>query len=210
MSGGNPTGNIPVILANADVAISQGNIVGEPTDTSQTNPFRMSTIGRGQIIGDVYLGEGPPSFASVDMAPSHFSFEKLVDLASAATSFTVWTVPTDMSFIPTMAQGRIDIDVTATTGDFWSLGIDGSNRRVDYGVCTTAAGSSKHSKNAKFRFLGSPEKANQIADSAEILKLMSVDAITDAAALANNIGGSSQLITLRIAGNLVGNIPNAA
>jgi len=204
----NPTGNIPVVITGAEVVVSQGNTLGSDSDASQTNPISFVTIDSLTIAGDTYIGEGPPAFSGAFVAPSNFSFQKKVSLTTPATTFTVWTIPTNMSFLPTLVQGRADTDVTATNTEFWALGVNASNRRIDYGICTTAAATSKHSKNAKMRYCSAPADSVQMADSAEVIALNSVTTNADAAVLGANIGGSSQTITFRIAGTLIGNLPD--
>jgi hypothetical protein len=110
-----------------------------------------------------------------------------------------------------MISGRVDTDVTATTGDFLGVGVNANNRRVDFGAFGNAAASSKHAKNSPMRFMNSSELANQAVVAGEVLALMSVSATTDAATIANNIGGSAgQTITLRVAGRITSNLADLA
>ncbi len=159
------------------------------------------------VTGDVYLGDGP-NISGVNWNPSSFQFRKTISVATPATNFAIWTIPINTSFVVTHAQSRTDTIITATTGDFISIGVNAANRRVDYGVNTTAASSSQHAKNSKHRFINSSEVTNQMADSAEVISLMSVTSLTDGAILASNIGGAAETITARIAGHLIGDMVN--
>jgi len=130
-----------------------------------------------------------------------------VDMSAAATSFSIWTVPANSSFLPVMVQARIDDDSAATNGDYWAIGVNGANRRTDFGVCSTAAADNKHSKNAKLRWVQDVDY--QMIDAGETMALISVDATTDAAGLANNIGGASgDQATVFFFGWLVENLPS--
>jgi len=134
------------------------------------------------------------------------SLTRTISLATPGTSFNLYYPPTNMSFIVDQLTARADTDITATDGDYWGFGVDAGNRRVDFGVSTNAAATSRHAKNSKIRWLNSPDKACQIVDSGEFLKLISVNGNTDAAAKSNNIGGADQTITVRLKGKLVGDL----
>lgn len=149
-------------------------------------------------------GDQSPSFGTARFEPSVFYFDKRLDLGTPATAFTIITIPTANSFLPLAVALRVDVNVTATTGDFLSVGVNAANRRVDFGVLTTAAAASQHAKNNAMRFINSSEVANQMVDASEALALMSVNATTDAATIANNIGGASQTITVRVQGRMIG------
>ena len=134
---------------------------------------------------------------------------KIIDLSSAAKTFTIFLVPNAQTFLPISVQARADNDIAATTGNYWSVGVSAANRRVDYGVCTTAAAASKHSGNAKIRWLNSSELANQVAEAGDTVAIISVADKTDGAALADNIGGAAgDAITVVIYGWLISDLPN--
>jgi hypothetical protein len=84
--------------------------------------------------------------------------------------------------------------------------VNGNNRRVDFGVCSTAAADNKHSQNAKIRWINSSELSNQMIDSAETLKIISVDGTGDAAAVSNNMGASGDIFSIIFSGHIVGNM----
>lgn len=208
----NNTVIFPVTLNNAEHIVCAGNTLGNPDITTQTAPIDFANIDLLTIVDDVYLGEGAPAFGSGinGVGASSFTFQRKVSVATPAASFTVFTVPANMSFMPTMVQGRCDTDVTATNGDFWGLGVVGANRLRDYGACSTAAATNKHSKNAKMRFVAAPSDSIQMADAAEVIALTSIATNADGAVAGSNIGGASQTITFRIRGNLIGNLPSVA
>ena len=132
---------------------------------------------------------------------------KTVDLAVAGNNYTIYNVPANSSFIPDSIVARIDNDIAATNGDYWSIGVNANNRRVDYGVCATVAAANKHSANAKIRWLNSSELVNQV--STVRVELLSVDGTGDAAAIGNNIGGAAgDTVTIIIRGRLVEDIPD--
>ncbi|MHC4159727.1 MAG: hypothetical protein ACYSSO_11695 [Planctomycetota bacterium] len=131
-----------------------------------------------------------------------------VDLGTPATSFSLYTVPANSTLYVISVQVRCDTALTATNGDYLSVGVDAANRRVDFGVSSVAAASA-HAKNVKIRWLNSSELTNQVAVAAEVIKLMSVDANTDAAALSNNVGGSSEQVTVVITGWLIPDLDDA-
>lgn len=171
----------------------------------------VSGIDSMEVDGDLGYGNAAsssPTFGITLFKPSRFTLEKQISVASAGTAFTLY-VPDTASFIPDMIAGRVDADITATNGNFISVGVNANNRRADFGAFTTAAASSKHSKNSKMLFINSSELANQAVVSGEVLAVMSVDATTDAAAIASNIGGTAGMtLTFRISGRLVNNMPS--
>jgi hypothetical protein len=133
-----------------------------------------------------------------------------VDLTTPAAGFTIYTVPASTSFLPLAVQARTDTDVTATDDDYWSVGVDAAIRRVDFGVCTTAAATNKHGKNAKFHWINPfVDIASTLVAATEVIKLMSVDSIADGAELSNNIGGASEQATVVLVGWLVEDLADA-
>lgn len=203
------TSTLPFSISEAQEVVCEANTIGEASDVTQVNPIGFQNIDLLHIKDDIYLGEGVPSFSSVGVAPSTFSFQRTITLNPAATTFSVWTIPASMSVVPVMAQGRCNTDVSATNGNFWSLGLDTANRRTTYGVCTTAAATNKHSKNAKFRFVASPvDGGGKVADASDVIRLMSVDTSAGTAVLASNMGGASQTITIRMQVMLIGLLPS--
>ena len=111
-------------------------------------------------------------------------------------------VPTDSTFIPVTANIRADTALTATTGDFLGVGWDAANSRTNYGY-SDAAAASVFPQNTKISFLNAPGKANGVTNAGTGLQLMSVDAITDGALLANSYGGASQYVTIFVTGWLI-------
>jgi len=200
-----------VTILNITEVISANNLIGNASDSNQVNPVSFgSTVDSLTINGDIYLGNVPDINNSIEgIGPSTFEFKKQIDLATPATAFTIWTIPANTSFVPTETQSRTNTIITATTGNFISIGVNAANRRVDYGVNTVAAASSQHAKNSKHRFINSSELANTMATSTEIISLMSVDGTGDAALIAGKIGGAGQTITIRMRGRLIGNLPDA-
>lgn len=160
-------------------------------------------------LGYGTVASGSPVFGTTTIDPSMIELERQISVATPGTAFTLFN-PDTAQFVPTMIAGRCDTDITATSGDYLGVGVAAANRRVDFGTFTSAAASSKHSKNSKMLFVNSSQLANQAVVSGEVLALLSVDANTDGAAIANNIGGASQTLTFRIAGYIVSNMPSLA
>lgn len=200
----------PVTINTFKNANLSGNKIGSEANTAQTRPIDFFTVANLAIQGDIYRGVGPPVFDATvtGLRPSAFSFEMIVPLTTPATSFALWTIPAGMTVMPILTQGRADTDITATDTNSWGVGVDATNRRTDYGVCSTVATSSKHAKNAKFQRLTNPVNSAQLS-AADVLSLISVDAATDGAGLGSNMGGASQAVTLRMAVTMVGNLPDA-
>lgn len=143
------------------------------------------------------------------MGLPHCTLIKEVDLSTASTSRTVWTIPAGFEFMPDSVTARIDDDLAATNGDYWAIGVNGNNKRTDYGVCTTAAAGGIHSTNAKFTWLFSSNQTSQPAPAASTIEVISVADTTDAAALGNNFGGASgDQITVVIRGRLIEELPD--
>ena len=157
------------------------------------------------INGDVYYG-GAPNVGANALNPSNFQFRKKINLTTPATSFSIWSLPANTLFMPTMAQARTDTNITATTGNYYSIGVNATNRRIDYGVSAVAASASQHAKNSMLRSMQQPSSTSDAVVGSETLSLISVDSNSDAAALGSNIGGSNQTITVQIAGNLIGSM----
>lgn len=172
----------------------------------------VTGVGRLYVDGDLGAGNAAsasPGFGGAFFDPSDFYFQKTLDLTTPATSFNILIIGTGNSFLPLSVAGRTDTIITATTGDFWAVGVSANNRRADDGVCSTAASSSQHAKNAKLRFINSSELANRMVDASEALALLSIATNADNAAAGSNIGGASQSITVRVAGRMIGNIQDA-
>jgi hypothetical protein len=204
---GTTTGYV-VSITYADQIDSSNNKIGNIDDTNTFPPFNVDSGGLAKnvtINGDVYYG-GAPNVGANALNPSNFQFRKKISLSTPATSFSIWSLPANTLFMPTMAQARTDTIITATTGNYYSIGVNATNRRIDYGASAAAASSSQHAKNSMLRSMQQPSSTSEAVVGTEVLSLISVDSNSDAAALGSNIGGSNQTITVQIAGNLIGSM----
>lgn len=185
--------------------------IGSAANPDQTRAVDVFSVQNLKVKGGRFRGAGGLFIDSTvtGVEECEYEFDVDVDLATPATAFTLYTVPTNCSAVPLAIRGRLNTDVTATTGNFWAAGNSANDRRADYGVCTIAAASSKHLKNSKLRFINSSERGNQMLDSGEVLSLLSVTTTADNAAAGSNIGGASQTASFSIALRVVGPLPDA-
>lgn len=202
----------PLIISTAERVICGGNVIGSESDVTQVNPIGFYSIDELYIQDDIYVGDGAPFFDTVFVAPSSFTFNKTVSVAVAATTFTIWAVPANMTFVPVMTQARSNTVVTATTGDFWAIGVAAANRRRSFGGCTAAAAGSQHAKNAKEQWASYPDWAMNlpVRGGTDTLALNSNATDADNSIAGSNMGAAAQSFLVRIQGNLIGNMVNAA
>jgi len=119
------------------------------------------------------------------------------------------TVPANTTFIPIAVSGRVDDTLAATNGQYWAVGFNGANRRVDYGVCATAAAAGTHTANAKLRWLNSSELVNQVLAGGEMMSVISTLATADNAGLGANMGGAAgDGFTIVYSGWMIRDLPN--
>lgn len=206
------SGTTVLAISFSDQVVLSNNQIGNISDAGATTPINIDAAGGAfdiTIDGDTYYG-GPPVVGTNALNPSNFQFRKKIDVSTPATAFNIWTLPSNVLFMPEIAQARADVDVTATTGNYFGIGVDASNRRRDYGVSAAAAASSKYTKNDFLQFMSSPSVASSHVAGGEDLELISLNGNTDAAGLGSNLGGSSQSITVQISGNLVGKLRQLA
>jgi hypothetical protein len=202
------SGSVVMAITFANQVDSSNNKIGNMDDPNGTTPLVVSSGGLAlnvTINGDVYYG-GPPTVASNALNPSNFQFQKKVDISTAGTAFDIWQLPSNTIFLPTMVQGRADTNVSATTGNFYGVGVNASDRRVDYGASVSAASSSQYAKNTMLRFMSTPVASSQAVVGGETLALLSVASNADNASIGSNMGGAGQSITVQIAGNLIGSL----
>lgn len=163
------------------------------------------------LSGSLGLGtanSASPAFGAAVFEPSEFWFEKKLNLGTPGTVFSILGIGTGNSFLPTASAARADTDVTATTGQYFSIGVDGTIRRADFGSSTNAAASSKHSKNSKLLFNNHAEATSSLVVAGEVLSLISTASNLDGTATGNSIGGANQSITVRIHGRMIGALVN--
>lgn len=175
--------------------------------------FGITTgFGRMLVNGDTGFGTSAstsPSFGAPFFEPSEFWFEKVINVATPATKYTIISANAVSTLVPVTISGVCNVDITATSTNFLSVGNDNTNRRADFGTFASAAAASKHAKQSKMLWMGSSELTNQVIAPGEVLSLMSVDVATDGAVLASNIGGASQTINLRVKVRMNGHLPDA-
>jgi hypothetical protein len=181
------------------------SMVGNQAEGNVTDQIYMVDRSENQIANTISLRE------PVETMPYLIKEKVAVDCSSAANTFHIYAIPANHTFMPITVAARVDNDIAATNGDYWSVGVNAASRRVDYGVCTTTAAANKHSQNAKINWCGSPEKTNQVATGGETIKLMSVDGTGDAAALSNAMGGTAgDQVTVIITGWLLPDLADAS
>ena len=86
-----------------------------------------------------------------------------IDLTTPANKFTIYTVPTGYSYYPLITQARFNTAISATTGDYWGIGVDAANQRVDMGVDSTAASGSAFAKNQKITHVNLADPETPVA-----------------------------------------------
>jgi len=194
------TGTAAAITASANplTVESKGKLTLKPDSTS-----KEVVVGAG-VDGDLF------GFNDTENMVQEIKIKKTIDMGTAADAFTVYTVPTGKTLLPLCVQVRCDTDITATDNKYMGVGVDGANRRRDFGI-SAAAASSKFAKNVKITFFNSPENTSQVVVAAEVISLISCTDTTDATAKdAATMGGTGEQCTVIITGWLVKALEDAA
>ena len=134
-----PSENIPVLISNADNVVCSGNTAGDTADASQTNPIYFSTIGSLWEENNVWIGTGPPKYATVTTANAAI----LTIANDAAASFTPPNVPvgviTVMSDNATNFSGIVMFRAVAGGAETVSIGA-GADLEVATGTLAGTTG----------------------------------------------------------------------
>ena len=168
----------------------------------------VDTLSLSGSLGYGTAASASPAFAAATFEPSEFWFEKELSLSNPGTEFGILGIGTGNMFVPVATAARADTDITATTGQYFSIGVNGANRRADFGSSTNAAAASKHAKNSKLLFNSYAEKASGAVLAGEVLSLLSTLSNGDTTALGSNIGGTNQRVSVRIQGRMIGELAN--
>lgn len=190
-----------IAISYTDLFKSTGNVFG--TRTGSYYPLVTQTAVRNvNIFGDTYQSlDKFPLLTTNGYGVEHaqFTLTNTVDLTTPSNKFVLYTIPTGFKYSVLSCVGRTDTTISATSGNYFSLGVDAAARRVDYGVSESAAtGGNIYAANTPLSFLSAPTASVDIMYATEELCLMSVDSNADSAALASNIGGTGESISLSI------------
>jgi hypothetical protein len=189
----------------ADSVFSSGNTLGNPVD-SQT-PLRVLDSANTFVSGDRYNSlDKFPEFPTngVGLKYAQFQINLTKSVAVPATSFSLYTVPTGLKLYVASAVIKTNTSVSATNGDYFGVGVDAANRRIDFGVSSSAATSSAYPSGTSASYLFSPATNNQLVLSGESLSLISVSSNTDNANLGSNLGGVGQSFSCSMNCQIIG------
>ncbi len=143
------------------------------------------------------------TYKSFTTEAREYSMHKVIDLSTPAKLFTISSGATNEHFIPTSVYVKTTSIITATDGDYLSVGVDDASRRIDFGVSDNPAVDGTHAMNIRFVYLDTPDKSSVEVAPYELIRLMSVDGNGDAANLGQNIGGPGESIMVIIKGLMI-------